>query len=130
MNQVDQVDPTPARGPRNADTIIIATSILQLLLFLRSTATPSSLRSNLPMRCPTDQGTKSSDVPRLHKHSARPRKFTHQAFTGGDAADDASTGDALEDVLAIPGHEVAVVNDVFLTVEELGCTLEGCILGK
>lgn len=46
-------------------------------------------------------------------------EFTHQSFSGAEVGDDATTSHALEHVLAVPGDEVAVVDDVFFVGLEL-----------
>lgn len=65
------------------------------------------------------KGVKAYRVPSLHKHNAGPGELAHEALARGHAGDDASRGDALEDVLCAPGHEVAVVDDVLFAVGEL-----------
>lgn len=51
--------------------------------------------------------------------SLRTSEFAHQPFTRAEIADDAAARDALEDVFAVPGDEVAVVDDVFFAFAEL-----------
>ena len=46
-------------------------------------------------------------------------KLTDQAFPRADAGDDATARDALEDVFAIPSHEMTVVDDVLLAFLQL-----------
>ncbi len=46
-------------------------------------------------------------------------KLAHQSLAGADVADDATTCYPLEDVLAVPGDEMAVVDDVLLTFSKL-----------
>lgn len=58
-------------------------------------------------------------VPRLHKHGPRPCELAHQTFSAADAGNDASARYALHNVFAIPGHQVAVVDDVLLAFNEL-----------
>lgn len=62
---------------------------------------------------------KGSRIPCLHEHCARPRELADETFARADARYDAARRRALEDVLAVPSDEVAVVNDVFLTWDEL-----------
>lgn len=49
----------------------------------------------------------------------RSNKFTHQSFSGAEIGDDATTSYALEHIFAVPGDEVAVVDDIFLVGLEL-----------
>ena len=58
-------------------------------------------------------------IPRLHIKRPWPGEFTDQTFARADAGDDAARCDALERVLAVPGNEVAVVDDVAFAVREL-----------
>ena len=58
-------------------------------------------------------------VPSLHKHRPRARKLADQAFATADAGNDASARHTLHHVLAVPGHEVAVVDDVLFAFHEL-----------
>ena len=53
-------------------------------------------------------------IPRLHEDRPRTGELAHQPFARADAGDDTPARHALQDVLAIPGYEVAVVDDVFL----------------
>lgn len=58
-------------------------------------------------------------ISRLHEYGPRARKLAHQAFSAADARDDAPARHALHHVLAVPGYEMAVVDDVFLAFDEL-----------
>jgi len=49
----------------------------------------------------------------------RTRKLTDQALPRAHARDDPTTCHALEDVFAVPSHEMAVVDDVFLAFLQL-----------
>jgi hypothetical protein len=71
------------------------------------------------MCSPAKERRKSSNIPRLHEHGPGARKFTDQAFSRRNAGYDAPRGDPLQDVFAVPGHEMAVVDDVFFAVDEL-----------
>lgn len=62
-------------------------------------------------------------IPRLHEHRPGPRKLAHQAFSTADARDDASARHALHHIFAVPGHEVPVVDDVFLAFDKLSFSL-------
>lgn len=53
-------------------------------------------------------------VARLNKHRPRTRKLAHQPFPGAEITDDPARRDALEDILAVPGYEVSVIDDIFL----------------
>lgn len=46
-------------------------------------------------------------------------ELAHQALAGAEIADDAAARNTLEDILAVPGDEVAVVDDVFFAFAEL-----------
>ena len=46
-------------------------------------------------------------------------ELAHQTFTCRQSGDDAATGDTLQDVLAVPGDEVAIVDNVFLVGQHL-----------
>lgn len=61
----------------------------------------------------------SDGVSRLHEHCSRSRELAHQTFTGREIANNTSGGNALEDVLAVPGDEVTVVDNVFLAFSKL-----------
>ena len=52
-------------------------------------------------------------VPRLHEHGAGACELAHQPFAAGHVADDAAARRALEHVVAVPRHQVPVVDDVF-----------------
>lgn len=67
----------------------------------------------------TQPGSKSSRIPCLHEDSARTREFTNESFTTAEAGDDTAGSRALEDVVAVPGYEMAVVDDVLLPCYEL-----------
>lgn len=71
-------------------------------LILRSTSTQAHRE-----RC---------QISRLYEHSPRSCKLAHQTFSRADTGDDTTARHALHDVFAVPGDEVAVVDDVFLTV--------------
>jgi hypothetical protein len=62
---------------------------------------------------------KRLSVARLHVDGPGPREFTDQALARRDATDDTAGRRALEDVLAVPRDQVAVVDDVFLAFDEL-----------
>lgn len=66
-----------------------------------------------------DESLEGGRVTGLHVDGAGAGEFADQTFSAADAGDDATAGDALEHVLAVPGHEVAVVDDVALAVDEL-----------
>lgn len=58
-------------------------------------------------------------VSSLHEHGPWAGKLADQAFSAAEAGDDATAGHALHDVFAVPGHKMAVVDDVFLAFDEL-----------
>ena len=58
-------------------------------------------------------------VPSLHEDRPRARKLADQAFPAADAGNDASARHTLHHVLAVPGHEVAVVDDVLFAFHKL-----------
>jgi len=49
----------------------------------------------------------------------RSREFAHQSFPGTETRNNAPTRHTFQHVLAVPSHQVAVVDDVFLAVLEL-----------
>lgn len=55
----------------------------------------------------------------LHHDSAGPRELAHQSFPTADTRDNASTCNTLHNIFAIPGHKMAIVDDIFLTFDEL-----------
>ena len=61
----------------------------------------------------------SGRVARLHEDGAGTGEFADEPLAGADTRDDAAARDALHDVLAVPGDEVAVVDDVFFFWLEL-----------
>lgn len=61
----------------------------------------------------------SRRIASLHENSAGPCEPTYEAFASAQVADDTATRDALHHVLAVPGNEMAVVDDVSLTLAEL-----------
>ena len=67
----------------------------------------------------THPSAERSGIPRLHVHRPRTRKLADQAFAGTDAGDDSTRGDTLEDVFAVPRHEVRVVYYVALAFHHL-----------
>jgi hypothetical protein len=79
---------------------------------------PNLLNSSILRRTPHIR-TKRRRVPRLHVHRPRTRELTHQPFARGDTGDDPPGSDAFEDVLAVPGDEVAVVYYVALAFDQL-----------
>jgi len=58
-------------------------------------------------------------IPRLHEHCARPCELTDQALTCRHVRHDTAGYHTLEDVLAVPRDEVAVVDDVLFVLGEL-----------
>lgn len=53
-------------------------------------------------------------VPRLQEHCAWAGELAHQAFARSFARYDASARRPFEHILAVPSHEMAVINDVLL----------------
>lgn len=72
---------------------------------------------------PLQPRRKCRRIPRLHKHRPRPRELADQPLAARKTANDTARGRTLEDVLAVPGDEVSVVDDVFLVGLELGYVL-------
>ena len=66
---------------------------------------------------------KRRGIPRLHDHRPRSREFTNQPLTAADTGDDASARYPLHHIFAIPCHQMAVVNDIFLAFDQLQPTL-------
>ena len=62
-----------------------------------------------------------SRIPSLHEDRPRAGKLADQAFSTADAGNDASARHALHHVLAVPGYEMAVVDDVLFAFDELRC---------
>ena len=58
-------------------------------------------------------------IPGLDEDSAGTCELAYQAFTRSHATDDTTRGNALENVLGVPGNEMAVVDNVSLTILEL-----------
>lgn len=91
-----------------------------LSLFVLLPVSSSSSSSGLSLRQDTSRPlSKMCCVPGLHEHSTRSREFADEAFRSGYIRDDASGSDALHNVLCVPSHEVAVVDDVLFARLEL-----------
>ena len=58
-------------------------------------------------------------IPSLHEYRPRARELADQAFATADAGNDASARHTLHHVLAVPGHEMAVVDNVLFAFHEL-----------
>ena len=58
-------------------------------------------------------------VARLHEHRPRPRELANQPLPSTHIRDDAARRRALQDVTAVPRHEVAIVNDILLALLQL-----------
>lgn len=58
-------------------------------------------------------------VARLHEDGARTRKLADEPLAAAHVGDDAAGCGALEDVVAVPRHQMAIVDDIFLAVAEL-----------
>jgi hypothetical protein len=76
-------------------------------------------RLNVLIASATKQRSKSRRIPSLHVNGTRTSKLTHQALTTGDTGYNAAGSHTLQDVLAVPGYQVAVINYVFFAIEEL-----------
>ena len=57
---------------------------------------------------------KRSGVARLHEYGPRAGELAHQAFTRADARDDTTARHPLHYILAIPGYQMTVINDILL----------------
>ncbi len=79
-------------------------------------------RRTTHMRCESDR------IPCLHIHRSRPRELAYETLTGRHARYDSTRCNALEDVLTVPGDEVAVVDDVALAFYQLRILLAGLSL--
>lgn len=55
----------------------------------------------------------------LHEHCAWSGELANQALTSAQIANDATTGDSFENVVAVPRDEVAVVDDILLLLSQL-----------
>lgn len=53
-------------------------------------------------------------IARLNKHRPRTRKLAHQPFPCTEITDNPARRYSLEDILAVPGYEVSVVDDILL----------------
>lgn len=58
-------------------------------------------------------------IPRLQENGSGALEFTHKTFASAEIANDATTGNPFEHVVAIPRNEMAVVDDVFLAITQL-----------
>ena len=58
-------------------------------------------------------------VSRLHEYCSRSCEFAHQTFAATYARDDTTARYALHYILAVPSHEVTIVNYVFLALNQL-----------
>lgn len=58
-------------------------------------------------------------VPRLHEHRPGARKLTHQPLATAHITDNPARRRALEHVVAIPRHQMPVVNNILLTLVKL-----------
>lgn len=56
----------------------------------------------------------------MHEHSSRSGKLAHQTFSAADAGDNASACYTFHDVFAVPGDEMAVIDDVLFAFHKLG----------
>ena len=82
---------------------VLSTSLLPDTLHLRG-----SIRRQPRGKC--------LGIPRLHEHRPRSSEFAYQSLTRGHVRHDTARGHTLENVLAVPGDEVAVVDDVLLVL--------------
>lgn len=55
-------------------------------------------------------------IPRLKENGSGTLEFTYEAFASTEIADDATTGDSFEHVVAVPRNKMAVVDNVLLAV--------------
>ena len=74
------------------------------------------LRRSRLAGCPSYESLR---IPRLHVDRSGTGELAHQPFVGRHAGDDAAGRRALEDILAVPSDEVAVVDDIPFTFDEL-----------
>lgn len=65
------------------------------------------------------KGKATHQIACLHINGAGSGKLAHQTFSGRETGDDAARRNSLNHVLGIPRHQVSVVDDVFLTLNEL-----------
>ena len=63
--------------------------------------------------------SKSRWVPRLHKHRSWTRELADQTLSAADTRDDATASYTFHDILAIPSHEMTVVNDILFAFDKL-----------
>jgi hypothetical protein len=78
---------------------------------------PNPLRSTSSIGC--NPLSKRLGIPGLHINRSGSGELTHQAFAGAHARDHSAGGDALHDIFTAPGYEMAVVDDIFLAINEL-----------
>lgn len=62
---------------------------------------------------------KRANVSRLQVQRSWTSEATDQSFAGTESGDDAARSRALHPVLAVPGYEVAVVDEVLFAFDEL-----------
>lgn len=67
----------------------------------------------------THPSTECARVSSLHVDSTRASKLADQAFAAGDARDDTTRGDSLENIFAIPSYQVVVVDDISFAFHQL-----------
>lgn len=69
----------------------------------------------------------SLGVPSLHENGPRSSKLADQAFTGSNARYDTPAAHTLHNIFAVPGDEMAVVDNVFLVRLQLR-KLSSCMI--
>lgn len=69
-------------------------------------------------------GTSLASERHISSRSPHTCKLANQALSRAQVAENASTRDSLKHIIAIPSHEMAVVDDVLLAVPELSTMLE------
>lgn len=65
------------------------------------------------------EGCEGCSVACLDEDGTWTGELTDQSFSGYDAADNTATCDAFHDIVAVPGYQMAVIDDVFLAFLEL-----------
>lgn len=59
----------------------------------------------------------------MHVDGSRSRELADETLARGDTRHDTTRRHTLNDVFRVPGHEVPVVNNVLLAIDELGLTV-------
>ena len=75
--------------------------------------------SQIPGASSSDVCIKGIGIPGLHEDGAGTGELTHETLTTRESGNNTTTGDTFHDVLAVPGDQMIVVNDVLFAVDQL-----------